>query len=207
MRTINTNNPVETVPYGKTVIPDSRLKYLEWKCRETLNRTPGNIVEVGVYKGGIITKLAKIMKEVCPQYKVYGIDTFSGHPYSDNHPVHPKGKYADVSKQELDKYIKKLKLDDTIELFQGRVENILKQLKLTEISFAHIDCDLYTPIKFCANNLPRLMKKHSVIYFDDYNHEHCPGATKAINDVFRPQQLHQVYIPYENTCWSAYVQL
>jgi cysteine synthase len=90
----NVNDPIEGVSYGESVVPDNRLDYLSWKCKETLKRTPGNVLEVGVYKGGTLIALAEALKEICPEYKVYGIDTFTGHPYSDGHPVHPEGKYV-----------------------------------------------------------------------------------------------------------------
>ncbi|MFZ2188203.1 MAG: class I SAM-dependent methyltransferase [Candidatus Moraniibacteriota bacterium] len=204
---VNVNEPIETVPYGATVIPENRLKYLVWKCKETLKRTPGNILEVGVYRGGTLIALAEVLKEICPEYKVYGVDTFVGHPYSDGHAVHPEGKYADVEKATLEEYIKSKGLENQIVLYTGKVEEILESLGIKDVSFAHVDCDLYVPVKYCAQNVPKIMREHGVIYFDDYGHEHCPGATKAIEEVFKTHQLHPVYIPQDDTCWSAYVQL
>jgi O-methyltransferase len=203
----NTNKSVETVPYGATVIPENRLKYLAWKCRETLKRTPGNILEIGVYKGGTLLVLAEALRDICPEYHVYGIDTFTGHPYSDGHPKHPIGKYKDVTKAGMEEYIKSKNLEKFVTLFQGRVEEILESLNLENITFAHIDCDLYIPVKFCAENMPKIMKEHGVIYFDDYGHDHCPGATKAVEEVFAIHQIRQVYMPEIDTCWSGYVQL
>jgi len=203
----NVNAPVETVPYGETVIPANRLEYLAQKCQETLKKTPGNVLEVGVYRGGTLIALAQVLKEVCPQFKVYGIDTFSGHPYTDGHPVHPVGKYADATKDEMEKYLRSKNLSENVELFSGKVEEIFDALDLTDISFAHIDCDLYIPVKFCAQNVPKKMKDHGVIYFDDYGHEHCPGATKAIEEVFEKDRINPVHIPEDDTCWSGYVQL
>lgn len=164
-------------------------------------------MEVGVYKGGTLIVLAEALKEVCPEYKVYGIDTFTGHPYTDGHPVHPKGKYADVDKKGMEEYIKSKGLENQIVLYDGKVEEILDTLNLKNISFAHIDCDLYIPVKFCAENVPKITKEHGVIYFDDYGHKHCPGATKAIEEVFKTNQINSVYMPEDNTRWSGYVQL
>jgi O-methyltransferase len=205
--TKNTNRPIDTVSYGETVIPQNRLDYLTWKCRETLERNPGNVLEVGVYKGGTLLSLTKVVEEICPQFKVYGVDTFVGHPYTDGHPVHPKGKYGDINKEKLEKFIESKHLDKWVTLFDGKIEEIFKQLELKNISFAHIDCDLYIPVKYCAENVPSVMNNHGVIYFDDYGHEHCPGATKAVEEVFEKYQIHRVYIPDDDTCWSGYVQL
>ena len=202
---IRTNGVIDTVPSGVSVIPENRLQYLVDKCSETLIRCPGNVLEVGVYKAGSLLKLTEVLKEICPQYKVYGIDTFSGHPYTDNHPVHPKGKYGDVEFFELLYFIRKKKFDDNVVLFEGKVEDIFKNLKLANISFAHIDCDLYIPIKYCALHVPNVLNKGSALYFDDYGHEHCPGATKAVEEVFNKTQFQEVYLPEDNTCWSCYL--
>jgi O-methyltransferase len=199
-KTKNTNRPIDTVSYGETVIPQNRLDYLTWKCRETLERNPGNVLEVGVYKGGTLLSLAKVVKETCPQFKVYGIDTFVGHPYTDGHPVHPKGKYGDINKDELENYIELKHLEDWVTLLDGKIEEIFERLDLKNVSFVHVDCDLYIPVKYCAENVPRVMNNHGVIYFDDYDHEHCPGATKAVEEVFEKHQIHLVYIPDDDTC-------
>ena len=201
---IRSNAPVETVDYGKSVIPDNRFNYLSSLCRETLFKSPGNVCEVGVYRGGTLIELAKIVKEVCPQYKVFGIDTFRGHPYTDGHPVHPKGKYSDVDINKLKELIKNIDLDNFIILFEGKVEEIWNNLQLENISFAHIDCDLYIPIKYCAENIPKKMNKDSVIYFDDYGHDHCAGATKAVLEIFNKNILNDIYLSDDDTLWSCY---
>jgi len=206
-RIVRENAPIESVPYGESVIPQNRLDYLSKKCEDTLLSNPGNVLEVGVYKGGTIVQLAKILKKVCPKYKVYGIDTFTGHPYSDGHPIHPKGKYSDVDLAELRNFLNEIELDSQIHLFQGKVEDIFKTLILEDVSFAHIDCDLYLPVKFCSESIPPIMTQQSVMYFDDYGHEHCPGATKAINETFESHRINEVYMTDDNTCWSCVVHI
>ena len=203
---INENDPVDIVPYGDTVIPDNRLKYLASKCKETLVRVPGNVLEVGVYRGGTLIKLAEVLREVCPEYKVHGIDTFTGHPYSDNHPVHPKGKYADVTMQELEGGLVRRGLEKYVELHTGRIEDIWKELDIPDISFAHIDCDLYTPVRFCAEHVQSQILSGGVIYFDDYGHAHCPGATRAVQEAFDQKKLHRIDLE-DGTSWSCYVEL
>jgi len=204
MNTIKTNTPIESVPYGETVIPQNRLEFLTQKCREVLQKVPGNVLEIGVYKGGTIIGLAKQVQDVCPSCKVYGVDTFSGHPYTDGHPVHPEGKYADVSREELEETFKQEGL--AIQLYKGKIEEIFDSLNLENVSFVHVDCDLYIPIKFCAEKITPVINKGGMIYFDDYGHEHCPGATKAVDEVFSKDQIHEVSLE-DGTCWSCYIHV
>jgi O-methyltransferase len=201
------NEPVDTAPYGQSVIPKNRLEFLVSKCAETLRRVPGNVIEVGVYKGGSLVRLAGVLRDTCPEYKIYGIDTFTGHPYTDGHPIHPTGKYADVLPAEVERLVAREGLDAWVSLVRGRVEEVLGGLGIGNVSFAHVDCDLYLPVKFCARAIPPMMNAGGVIYFDDYGHDHCPGATRAVEEVFDKELLHDVYMPEDNTCWSCYVQL
>jgi O-methyltransferase len=202
-----TNEPVDSCPYGKSVIPTSRLNFLVEKCKRTLQQTPGNVLEVGVYKGGTLLGLTAALREVCPQFKVFGIDTFTGHPYTDGHPIHPQGKYGDVDLDELERLIDSRNLRSWVRLYRGRVEEIFEDLQLANISFAHIDCDLYAPVKYCAEKVQGVMNRGGVLYFDDYGHEHCPGATRAVEEVFGRSRLKEVRIAEDNTCWSCYLQI
>jgi hypothetical protein len=204
---LRSNAPVDSVPYLHSVIPTNRLEFLAQTCRQTLQRCPGNVLEIGVYRGGSLARLAQVVQEVCPQYHAIGIDTFSGHPYSDDHPVHPQGKYADVDLGWLRACMTEQPWGDRVELHVGRVENILHDLALRDIAFAHVDCDLYLPVKYCAEHLPALLKAGGSLYFDDFGHEHCPGATRAVHETFPGARLQQVFMPEDGTCWSCHVRL
>ncbi|OCX54317.1 hypothetical protein BEL04_08645 [Mucilaginibacter sp. PPCGB 2223] len=202
---VHTNKPVETVDYGHTVIPANRLEFLYRKCTEVLKRNPGNVLEVGVYKGGTLLALAKAMYEVCPQYTIYGVDTFSGHPYTDGHPVHYTGKYADVDLAELKKFLLTVPYTGNIKLYRGRIEKIWPTIPVNNLSFAHIDCDLYVPIKYCCVNIPEKFEDGAVMYFDDYGHDHCPGATRAVNEVFGAKKYVNEVILDDLTNWSCFI--
>jgi O-methyltransferase len=202
-----TNLPIETVPYLQSVIPPNRLEYLVETCRSALQHRPGHVLEIGVYRGGSLSRLAEVVAEMCPEYRAIGIDTFSGHPYSDGHPVHPQGKYHDVDLRELARQLAQQPQGRLVELHSGRVEDILHSLALKDVAFAHVDCDLYLPVRYCAEHLPAIMKAGGTIYFDDYGHEHCPGATRAVDDVFASNDLHEVTMPDDGTCWSCHLRI
>lgn len=202
---INTNRPVETVDYGQTVIPANRLEFLYQKCKQVLQRNPGNVLEVGVYKAGTLLALAKAMNEVCPEYTVYGVDTFSGHPYSDGHPVHYEGKYADVNLNDLTQFLSTIPYSGNIKLFQGKIEELWPSLPIKNLSFAHIDCDLYVPIKYCCLNVPGKFNDGAAMYFDDYGHAHCPGATRAVDEIFGTTKPINEVILEDLTNWSCFI--
>ncbi|WP_319525112.1 TylF/MycF/NovP-related O-methyltransferase [uncultured Desulfosarcina sp.] len=204
---IKVNKVIDSVPYTKSVIPDNRLKYLANKCHEVLQKTPGNVLEIGVYKGGTLLAMADKILPFFSQTKFYGIDTFSGHPYTDGHPVHPVGKYRDVDFVHMQSIIKRRSIQKSVFLFKGKVEEIFKSLDLKNISFAHIDCDLYLPTKFCCDYITKVINHGGMIYFDDYDHEHCPGATRAIEESFPKNLINLVYLEEDDTGWSCFINL
>ncbi len=168
---------------------------------------PGNILEVGVYKGGSLIRLADLLKRKFSQFVVYGIDTFQGHLQTDGDPTHPIGKYGDVDIDILRKEIGKAGLLPWIRLIKGPVEKNLLKIDMQTVSFAHIDCDLYHPAKFCAFHLAQLMRHGSRIFFDDYGADNCPGVTRAVNEIFTRKQIRKVILDRQPFSYSCYIDL
>lgn len=207
------NAPVDSTGYLQSVIPQNRLALLFKLCRDTLRRVPGGVLEVGVYKGGSLLGLAREAAHVAPDVPVWGIDTFSGHPYSDGHPVHPAGKYGDVVLGELREALRVAGYGN-VRLSQQLVESGIPPA-IRGLSFVHVDCDLYRPVRYCALSLPRLMRPGGIIYFDDFGHDHCPGATRAILEAVDQDRgsplhgaiRHDVQVTEDRTRWSCYFQI
>ncbi|WP_414682882.1 TylF/MycF/NovP-related O-methyltransferase [Longimicrobium sp.] len=202
-----TNDPVDSVGYLASVIPRNRLNYLVSLCEETLRQVPGNVLEVGVYRGGSLVCLADVVSRVSPEHCVFGVDTFTGHPYTDGHPIHPIGKYADIEVDTLIRSLTARGLDRWIKLIRGRVEHVLDPDSIRPLSFVHVDCDLYSPVLYCARELPSRIQRGGIIYFDDYGHEHCPGATAAVREMFATAQVTEVYMQEDETCWSCFIRV
>jgi O-methyltransferase len=197
------NQPVATVQYGCSVNQANRVELLRARCEAVLSAGDGDVVEVGVYRGGTLVVLAGAIQKVCPDRRVIGVDTFQGHPYSDGHWVHPVGKYSDVAVRDLDEMLRRKGLSPYVSLEIGLAEDVLPRLDLGSVVFAHIDCDLYRSVRFCASYLPRRMSEQGVLFFDDFCHEHCPGATQAVIEEFG-QELEPIRLD-DGTEWSCEV--
>jgi len=87
------------------------------------------------------------------------------------------------------------------------VENVLPHPSISNISFAHVDCDLFTPVYHTAIHIPLIMNKGGVIYFEDYGASNCPGATLAVEKVFSEDRINRVSLPHEIESWSCFIQL
>jgi hypothetical protein len=139
---------------------------------EVLQSTPryGDIIEVGVYKGGTLWTLAKHAqgRVVC------GYDTFTGIPYSQEGDSHKVGDFADTSMLEVAGAV-----PDAI-----LVAGVFPDSALAHpngIAFAHLDCDQYQSVKEASEWLIPRMLPGGVIWFDDG----ClQSARNAMTEVF-----------------------
>jgi hypothetical protein len=107
-----------------------------------------NIVELGVWRGGNLLFMAKVLQSVDPEALVYGLDTFEGMPATDqNRDLHRSGDFADVAYPALEEAIKRAGLSN-IRLIKGDVRETAERLAMmTPLGMAHIDLDIYDPIR------------------------------------------------------------
>ena len=171
------NFPPEVIK--NTIVDKERLDFL-YSFVVSTKGLPGDIAEVGVYKGGT----AYLLREYCDEYKiVYLFDTFSGMPYSrDGVDTHKVGDFRDTS------------IVDVVNLFKGKVVSINPGIfprdtghviAAENFSLVHLDCDVYDSVFFSLTFFWKRMVPGGIIVFDDYNAPTCPGAKKAVDDFFR----------------------
>ena len=164
-------------------MPSLDIPPLEFAMR--LPRIPGLLVELGVYTGGTISKIANAN----PQDVVYGFDSFEGLPDDWNRPdmVFNKGAFS------LNKALPIV--PSNVRLFAGWFENTLPKFaqehENEHISILHIDCDLYSSTKCAFEHLGPLLQKGSIIVFDE-----------LLN--YPTFQQHEVKAFYEFLCSTEY---
>lgn len=155
----------------QSLICANTVNELMWTAR---NCPPGNLVEVGVYKGGSAAALAEVAKE--QGRKLFLYDTFTGIPYStpgvDHHIV---GDFSDTSIEQV-----RAAIPSAI-IRQGIFPDTLTD-EVGGIALAHIDCDQYASVHACCVRLAPYMVPGGIMVFDDY--DVLPGARAAVHDVF-----------------------
>jgi hypothetical protein len=117
---------------------------------------PGCILEFGVYKGRSIKILAKLFND----RNIYGFDCWKGLPISFG--THWKENTFQSDKIKKDK--KNIKLIDGY--FEDSLPNFIKNFN-EEISFIHIDCDIYSSTLTIFKYLQEHIKKGTIISFDE----------------------------------------
>jgi hypothetical protein len=97
---------------------------------------PGEVAELGVYKGGSLDLLSRIFLHKI----LYGFDTFEGMPEVDsNIDVHQAGDFSDTSFEKLSDYF----AGTNVKLIKGRFPDTVSQVPELQYCFVHIDGDIY----------------------------------------------------------------
>lgn len=177
----------------RTIIHEERLYILYQFSKMVIsNRLPGNIAELGVYKGGSAKLLAKVFQDV-PEKLVFLFDTFTGMPETDpEKDWHKKGDFSDTSLQSVLEFLADC---SNVKVYQGLFSETLHNVEQETFCFAHVDCDIYQSVlECCAFFYPRLVHG-GIMIFDDYGVVTCPGAKLAVDEYFSDKTDRPIYLP------------
>lgn len=152
----------ETVDYIRTDMPKALSLYTSKDvlayCLDQLDR-PGLLLEFGVFKGGSIRYLASR----CPDREIHGFDSFEGLPEEWPEAGHAKGAFSAQGRLP--------RVPANVKLHRGYFDSSLPQWLTRndgDISFIHIDCDLYQSTKTIFDLLDERIKPGTIIAFDEY---------------------------------------
>lgn len=147
----------------------------------------GDIVEVGVYKGGS----AKLISAIKCDKNLHLFDTFDGlpSPCSNDDNNHFK---AGQFKTKLEDVKETLKEHNNIKFYKGLFPETGKEIENKKFSFVHLDVDLYKSTLDCLEFFYPRMNKGAILISHDY--VSSPGVKKAFDEFFKdkPEPIIQV---------------
>ena len=152
----------------------------------------GDVLELGVYKGGATTLFAHFLKKINSKKKVYACDGFIGQPYDDKFSTHDdakKGSYSDTSYEYVIKKFQEFEVDDKIVVINGLFEKVVPQkLSNKTFSFVLFDFDLYQSTMQALHFVYPRVQKNGIMVFQNYEQidKSNPkwGETKAVDEFF-----------------------
>ena len=201
--------------FNNTMLTNAKLLNLKM-CLEYVinNKTKGDIVECGVWKGGAMAYSALILKEKKVFKKIYLYDLFDHCPQPDKkHDGIRAIKEAGINESEgLLKPIKNAynnKLhngpgneNDVMDLLEKKIGYPFEKIILTKgyfqetllvnenlpvkISLLRLDGDWYSSTKVCLESLYHLVVKDGIIIIDDYFA--YEGCKKAVDEFLHNQK-------------------
>ncbi|MGB7992143.1 TylF/MycF/NovP-related O-methyltransferase [Methanoregula sp.] len=151
--------------------------YQIYMAAKITEKVPGDIAEVGVYKGGS----AKIICSAKGKRALHLFDTFAGLPQVDEvDAVWPfyKGKFA-ASYDEVKTYLAQEK---NVFLYKGIFPDTSGPVEDKKFSFVNLDVDTYNSTKQCLEFFYPRMNSGGVIVSHDYLT--APGVRKAVDEYF-----------------------
>lgn len=180
--------------YGKiaanTLVDQYRCFEL-WELLGQLRDTPGDIIEVGVWRGGTGALIAHRAQALRGHRKTYLCDTFSGVVKATDHDTtYRGGEHADTSEDQVREFLSRLEIDNAV-ILAGIFPDVHRQAVSDKtFCFVHIDVDVYQSAKEVFEFVWPRLSVGGVIVFDDYGFESCDGIPKLLEEYrFQPGKL------------------
>lgn len=180
------NRIMQTIQH--TLVDRTRCYMLYQMARQTA-QTAGEVVEVGVYKGGT----ARLLALALPHKTVHLFDTFAGMPATNvDFDKHLAGEFSDTSLAAVQERLKDCR---NVHFYQGLFPATSGPIAQTKFSLVHVDADIYDSVRACCEFFYPRLEKDAVILFDDYGFPTCPGARKAVDEFFSDKPEVPFYLP------------
>ncbi|GHV81411.1 hypothetical protein AGMMS49944_32020 [Spirochaetia bacterium] len=158
--------------------------YELWQLVEETAKLNGALIEIGVWRGGSGTLIAKKAELNEIKDTIYLCDTFTGvvKP-GEQDSRYMGGEHADTSKKILETVIKKLNLENIkilVGIFPEETSHLVSD---NAFRFCHIDVDVYTSAKDILDWIWPKLVVGGIIVFDDYGFQTCDGITQFVNEL------------------------
>lgn len=155
-----------------------RISSLEPVAQEIQDRNvPGNVAEVGVFKG----EFAKYLNKAFPNRKLYLFDTVEGFNNADLE-IELNNKYStgkqDFKNTTVDEVLSKMVSQSDCVIKKGNFPESLGGLE-DKFCFVSLDPDLYKPIINGSEYFYPRLNKGGYIFVHDYNNSHYSGEKSS----------------------------
>jgi O-methyltransferase len=162
---------------------------------------PGDIVECGVWKGGSMMAVARMLRQLDSASRdLYLFDTYAGMPPPTKEDVSitgdsPMQDYGNSIRKdgasrwclaELDEVQENMRLagypTEHVHYIKGRVEETIPDRAPSGISILRLDTDWYSSTRHELEHLYARLAKGGVLIIDDYGH--WEGCRRAVDEYF-----------------------
>jgi O-methyltransferase len=167
---------------GNTLVDVFRCFEL-WELAGQVGHLPGDVIEVGVWRGGTGALLASRMKRIGGGKTVYLCDTFEGVAKAGAmDTTYGGGEHADTSKEIVEALARKLDLSN-VRILKGIFPDDSKHIvESGQFCFVHIDVDVYQSAKEVLEFAWPRMPAGGLVVFDDYGFASCDGIPKLLKE-------------------------
>lgn len=166
----------------KNTLVDIYRCYELWDMAHQLRDVPGDVLEVGVWRGGTGAVLSMAITTM-PEKKIYLADTFNGVVKAGkNDALYQGGEHADTSVAIVRELLSSV-TSKNAEILVGVFPDETGLLGPEKISLLHCDVDVYESSRDIFDwAFPRI-SVGGVVIFDDFGFLGCNGVTKLCNEI------------------------
>ena len=145
----------------------------------------GDVIEVGVWRGGTAALLGEAMQRYCQPdtCHLWLADTFSGVVKAGSRdPYYTGGEHSDTSPHIVDSLLRDIGIARYTVLEGVFPEQSSALADSASFRLCHIDVDVYQSAKDALTWVwPRLVI-HGIVVFDDYGFYGCEGVTALVDE-------------------------
>lgn len=205
---LNDNQIIQFVSKFTMVSKERLLNVLSLIDDVVKNNVPGDFIEIGVCKGGIIMAMALKCKQLGITRTIHAYDTFQGMTKPTEQDVDLNGnKASDI----LESVLCYSSFEDTVnninkcdyQFIKYHIGNILDTDINTipnSIAILRLDTDWYDLTKFELNHFDKYVVPCGYIIIDDYGHWN--GCKKAVDEYLINKDITINKIDYTGIYWK-----
>lgn len=179
--------------FAYTMIGHRRLDNVQFCIEDVLkNNVPGDFIETGVWRGGIIIFMRAMLKAYgITDRKVWAADSFEGLPapttINDGWDM-SRVDYLKVSLEQVKLNFAKFDLlNEQVKFLPGWFSDTLPHATIEKLAILRLDGDLYTSTMDALQNLYHKVSKGGFVIVDDYYA--WPDCKKAVTDFLSANSL------------------
>ena len=182
---------------------------------------PGDIIEIGVFKGSGIATFSKFLEIYCPNSnkKVIGFDIFQNNTNEilkkdvtldkDNmNTVYSRVNADDLTLQSVDARLMNMNIHQKYSLVEGDVEEtlplFLEKNPGLRISLLYIDCDIERPTYYSLKYLWDRILPGGIILFDEYEY-HSFSESNGVDKFLKENNIKYNLKSTNFMCPTAYL--
>ena len=174
---------VEQAIAGSTLVDRYRLYELWQLVAEVAQLPAGDLLELGVWRGGTGALLARRARMLGVAAPVWLCDTFAGVVKTGAlDPSYHGGEHADTDVEHVHRLLEGLALEDVQTLVGIFPEDTGERIEQRTFRLCHFDLDVYDSTRDAFEWVwPRLVAG-GIAVFDDYGFESCAGVTRFVDE-------------------------
>jgi len=155
-----------------------------WHLVSQVAAVEGDLIEVGVWRGGTGALLACRMRDLRMQATLHLCDTFVGVVKTSETDGHyTGGEHADTSTEIVESLTRKLNLNNT-EIHVGIFpESANRALTRKRFRLAHIDVDAYESARDVFEWIWHRLNPGGIVVFDDFGFSTTRGVAKLCHEL------------------------